>query len=488
MFIDVNKYKYLDCDSDMINAAIADAARTGSMVVISKVNERTGKDVWDITKTIVLPSNTTLIFNNCHLRLGDGAVCRMFVNENYDLPLTKENMQQNITIKGIGNALLDGGIHNGIYEKNGIVRKVPQKSDHHATNNCMMYFKNVENLVVEGLHIKNQRYWGLALCMVSYSRISNMRFSSESNVPNQDGIDILVGCHDMIVENVSGCVGDNLISVCAITVTDNYDSITDRSIGDIRNITIRNVMGYGVGGCALIRILNHDGYKLYNVRIDNVIETSPWSDQDAGVAQNPDLLIKTDENGNIIPWKKIIPGECGYRIEAAILIGESYWYSKSKAQPGDTFGISVSNVMTHSRFAVWINNTLKDSSFENIRLFGNGYMAAYFGEGEVENLRFSNISYDRDCKPLKYDEHIWIEWNKTKADGLSCVYFSGTQVKNVSFRNLNCAGGMESVFGGFGSGNVICKDVAHEQIGMFSNADGIEVIVVYEENRLYIAH
>ncbi|MBR5271089.1 MAG: hypothetical protein IKV64_02780 [Clostridia bacterium] len=119
-------------------------------------------------------------------------------------------------------------------------------------------------------------------------------------------------------------------------------------------------------------------------------------------------MIKTDNEGTIIPWKRVVPGEQGYRTEAAILIGESYWYNKSKAKPGDTFGISVSNVMTHSRFALWINNTLQDSSFDNIRVFGNGFMAVYFGEGKVENLKFSNISYDRDCKPLQGDEHIYI--------------------------------------------------------------------------------
>ncbi|MBR5271088.1 MAG: hypothetical protein IKV64_02775, partial [Clostridia bacterium] len=53
-------------------------------------------------------------------------------------PLNKKNRQKNITVKGIGGALLDGGVHNGIYEKNGIVRKVPQKTDYKATQNTMM--------------------------------------------------------------------------------------------------------------------------------------------------------------------------------------------------------------------------------------------------------------------------------------------------------------------------------------------------------------
>lgn len=459
MYINVNEYSHLSCDSDMINTAITDAAKYGKAVLIPKFNKRTGENVWNIEKSIVLKDETTVILNNCHLRQADGAACRMFVNENYNLSLTKENKNHHITVKGIGSAVLDGGIHNGIYEKNGIARKVPQKTEIPANENCMMYFKNVENLVVEGLYIKNQRYWGIALSMVSYSRISNIRFSSESNVPNQDGVDILTGCHDIIAENITGCTGDNLIAICAICVTDNYE-LDEISDGDIKNITVRNVMGYGVGGCSLIRILNHDGFKIYNVRIDNVIETSPWSETDAPVAQNPDLVINTDEDGNIIPWKRLVPGEKGYRIDATIIVGESYWFNKSKAKHGDTFGISVSNVMSHSRFAVWINNTLLDSSFDNIRLFGNGFMAAYFGEGEVENVRFSNISYDRECKPLKEDESIYIEWNNTKSEGLSAIYFNGTNVKNVLFDSLKLNENLTSVAGGYGRGEITLNSVS----------------------------
>ena len=456
MFLNVNEYKHLECDSDMINAAIEAARENGKIVVIPRFNERTGLEIWDITKTIFLYSDITLIINNAHLRMNDNAVCRMFANRGVYLPLSPENRQKNITVKGIGEALLDGGKHSGIYEKNGIARKVPQKTDHLPTENAMMSFKNVDNLVVEGLHIKNQRYWGLTNGMIAHGRISNIRFSTDGNVPNQDGVDIGYGSHDMIVENITGTAGDNLVAICSITVTDPTKALEKlgKGVGDVYNITIRNIMGCSANGCALIRILNHDGNKIYNVRIDNLIETSPWSEDDWGVAPNPDLAIKTDDEGNIIPWKPLVAGEHGYRTEAAIIIGESYWYKNFKARPGDTYGISVSNVMTHSRFAVWINNTLQDSTFDNIRLFGNGYMAAYFGEGEVENLSFRNISYDKTTKPLKDDENIYIDWNQTESKGYHNIYFNGTKVKNVRFDNFRPCENMDSIVGGFGSGKL----------------------------------
>lgn len=476
MYIDVNKFIGCTGDSEMIQSAVDEARETGEQVVIPKINKRTGKDVWNIDKTIYLYDGSIIVLQNCHLRLADGAICNMFANKNARTPLAleKEGKQKNIVIKGVGKALLDGGTHNGFYENNGIARNISAFPDRHISENCMIFFQNIEHLNIDNITIKDHRYWGICLYAVSLSRISNIHYESSSNVPNQDGVDLLKGSHDVIVENITGCVGDNIVALLATDDPIYCKSGENQRDGDIYNITVRNVMAYGVGGCALIRLLNHDGYRIYNVKIDNVIETSPWSENDAPVAQNPDLVIKCDENGKIYHERHLVPGEKGYRCEAAILIGESYWYNKTKAQHGDTFGISVSNVMTHSRYAVFINNTLLDSSFDNIRLFGNGFMAAYFGEGEVENLRFSNISYDKDCKPLKEDEHVYIDWNKTKSDGFSCVYFNGTKVKNVSFEGMFCNGKTDNVFGGHGTGRVTCKNVNAGGVRL-SDAEGIDV-------------
>ena len=476
MFINVNAFKDCACDSDMIQAALDRARQTGQSVLVPKHNERTDKDIWDIGKTIYLHDESILLLQNAHLRLADGAFCNMFSNKNArtKLALTEAGKQRNITVKGIGKAVLDGGIHNGKYECNGISRKVIEGNRPDASLNCMFFMQNVENLVIDNLTVKDQRYWAFCLYTTTYSRVSNIHFISSSNVPNQDGVDLLKGCHDVIIENITGCTGDNAVALLA-TDDEIYERVVENlRDGDIYNITIRNIMVYCVNGPALIRLLNHDGFRIYNVRIDNVIETSPWSRDDSSVAPNPDLYIFNDDEGNIIYKRKFIPGEEGYRCEAAIIIGESYWYNKEKAKHGDTFGISVSNVMTHARYGIFLNNTLLDSSFENIRMFGNGFMAAYFGEGHMENVRFNNIFFDKDARPLDSDEHIYVEWNQTKSDGFSCMYFNTTELTNVSVSNMYCSGGMGSVFGGKGSGNVICQNIQHDEIPMFSMAEGVQ--------------
>ena len=94
----------------------------------------------------------------------------------------------------------------------------------------------------------------------------------------------------------------------------------------------------------------------------------------------------------------------------------------------------------------------------------------------MENVRFSNVTYDKDCRPLPDDEHIFIEWNNTRSDGYSCVYCNGTNMTNVKFQGIACYGGMDSVFGGWGSGTISCSSVYTENIAQITNMDGIKVI------------
>lgn len=454
MSINVNDYLSCATDSEMIQAALDAAREYGEEVILPKHNRRTGRDLWEISKTVLLYDDSILTLVNAHLRMADGVICRMFQNSNSEAWERGEHpeIQRNITLRGIGRCVLDGGVHNGLYEVNGIARTFSAFPEHKTSENVTVWFYGAEFVTVENLTFKNHRYWACLLHHVAYSRVSNVRLESDSNVPNQDGVDLSKGCHDVIIENITGCTGDNIVALNLLGYEP--DGTIGGREGDTHDVTIRNVICHGVGGCALIRLLNHDGYRLYNIHIDNVMETSPWSPQDSSVAPNPDLNLRSNDRGEIVRLRQLTPGEEGYRCEAAILIGESYWFAKSKAQPGDTYGISVSNVSTHARFAVWLNNTVQNSSFKNIRLLGNGFMAVYFGEGVMENLHFSGIYYDSDCRPLACDEVIDIPWNNTHSEGFSCVYLHGTALKNVWFSDMHCAAGFRSVVGGSGSGSI----------------------------------
>ena len=67
--------------ADYIDAEIAKAIEDGC---------RTAKitGCWEIDRAVRLPSNITLILENCHLRMADGVFSNMFLNEHYGTEIT----------------------------------------------------------------------------------------------------------------------------------------------------------------------------------------------------------------------------------------------------------------------------------------------------------------------------------------------------------------------------------------------------------------
>ena len=128
-------------DAEQIQNAIAEAKSNGTnRVVISRHNDRTGADIWNIDRTVFLPDDIELLIDNAHLRLADGAFCNMFSNENItkDISHTTAGEQKNITLRGIGNAILDGGTYNGLSEKNSLQDGRP----HISVNTTLLFFNN----------------------------------------------------------------------------------------------------------------------------------------------------------------------------------------------------------------------------------------------------------------------------------------------------------------------------------------------------------
>ena len=152
-------------DSGRIQKAIIEAKRSGcNQVIIPRMNEATGKSIWIIDETILLPSDITIIFDNCHLRMADGVMCQMFRNENAleEVGQTVEGRQEHIHLIGRGNALLDGGEDNGLREKTCCRNGLP-----HVLHNLTIFFRNVHHFSIENLTVRDQRWWGITFIYAS---------------------------------------------------------------------------------------------------------------------------------------------------------------------------------------------------------------------------------------------------------------------------------------------------------------------------------
>ena len=355
-------------DSGCIQAAVDEAARNGcNHVVIPAYNKRTGQYLWEICATIRLPSHMFVEIDNAHLRMADGVMCRMFQNSNADAQVGKlpEGEQEDIVIQGCGRALLDGGKHNGLREDTYGKDGMPN-----IYNNLTVYLHNVRNFKIDGLTIRDQRWWAIAMVFASEGIVSNLRFeitdkawrkghplNPEHPWRNQDGIDLRVGCHDIQIFNITGETGDDVIALTALAEQGTNPNRTEdvyychHLSPDIYNVSIRNVHAFN-NHCAVVRLLCHFGNKIYNISMDGIFDTTP--------EQNP---IAVSE---------------GQRTACVIKLGENGYHRNDPAlgcKHGQMHNIRVSNVFSNALSAVNVNCTVCDAVIRDIHVGSKGFQA-----------------------------------------------------------------------------------------------------------------
>lgn len=338
-----------ETDSKSIRAAIALAVENGTRRVrIPRQNERTGEDLWTIDETVVLPSDIEILIDDAYLVLAAGKYLNMFVTGD---PLCEEGRTaagetRNVTLHGRGQAVLDGGIYNGLSEKNSEQNGLP-----HIIKNTTLLFFNTSGLTVENLSVINQRWWGITNIFVHDAVFRNLYFCADFSridengvhhpeeepqtykevyIKNADGIDLRIGCHDVLIENFSGFTEDDTV---ALTALGNFEKrlgyTVEGASPDIHDITVKNIVTECY--CSVVRLLNDNGNKLYNVTIDGVTSLRSFQNHDTH----------------------------------AIRIGDSI-YATVPSKLGDTHHITVRNVLSRATYAIAICKGLCDSVIENV--------------------------------------------------------------------------------------------------------------------------
>ena len=155
-FYTPNDFKHLATDAEMIQAAVDAAAEAAVSVIIPKFNERTERSLWEIDKTILLHTGSDVQLDSCHIRLADDTFIHFFANDAaMGRYWRKETRQYDINITGRGMVVLDGGKHNGIFEKdftiydeNGnFVKYANPRGISNISVNRGINFRNVERIV-----------------------------------------------------------------------------------------------------------------------------------------------------------------------------------------------------------------------------------------------------------------------------------------------------------------------------------------------------
>lgn len=307
---------------------------------------------YEIEKAIVLPPHFTIILQDVYLRLKDDTFCNIFINRSSVQEVrTSEQTDYDIHIIGVGRAVLDGGKFNGLNERNAAEKGMPM------TVNNLILLTNVEVFSISGIQLRNQRWWSINLMYCRNGRISNVDICADDSIlyvegernyewgyidlankyidllRNADGIDVRVGCHDLLIENITGFTEDDTVALTGLlgNVNNKY-AVKDLS-PDIYNVIIRNVKSSS--WCANIRLLNQGGIKLYNILIDGVIDTSKDS-------------------------KHMNRGLYGVRV------GDKHLYSTRHSTPDETYNIVIKNVYSRAKQAINLAGSITDCVIQDV--------------------------------------------------------------------------------------------------------------------------
>lgn len=383
MSFTLNPNQYEGSDVQRIQQAVDAAAAGNGRVIIPRVNS--GKDapdsrVWLLDEAIRLPSDITVELDGCRIKLSDSCRDNFFRSANCGVDISPIEPGKNIHLLGRNGAVLEGADRpratgdsaKVLGERTfGTDAGVEGESQQGDWRNIGILFANIEGFSIQNLHMIDSHCWAISLEYCSRGTLRDLSFDSvgtklidgkEETILNQDGIDLRQGCHDILIENISGQTGDDLI---ALTAIDNPErqagnlNATMISAGEmestfpgIHNVIIRNVRGHCAGGHHIIRLLNTRGLPMDNILVDGLIDTSTEPDQS----------------------------------RVALKIGDKFPQYGGINPLGTTRRILVNNVISRAKFAVLVGGSLCDSSISNV-LQNGGENDPVFFESGAENLR-----------------------------------------------------------------------------------------------------
>lgn len=420
-YLSPNDKKFIgSTDSESIQNAI-DAAEKGHIrtVRIPRVCERTGKEEWIIEKSILLPSDITIILDDCHLTLKKDVYENIFRNKNLytDIQNKAEGKQKGIRIIGVGDAILDGGEGNDLLERTSLKDGRPS-----IRFNNFILLHNVDNYVLENFSCINLRWWAINQICCTHGRIENLRFFNGKLIPNQDGIDVRLGCSQIYISNITGRLGDDVIALSAFAGSkEREDFLVEGMTPDIHDITIRDVSADT--NYSLVALRNTDGAKMYRITIENI--------KDSGGIYGPRSVVR---------------------------IGENLYYRKRTSIIGETYDINVRGVYSLNRGTIFIGGALNDSHICDVYAGGTSMSAIStfaihrfleqkqlyaWGGATMENVVFDNIHYNGTAG---HCDEEWMNDPGTPYDGCALDFRRMREddyFKNVVFRDVFAREGVE---------------------------------------------
>lgn len=208
-----------------------------------------------ISDTLKIHSNQTLRLDpGSTIRLADGAKRHLISNADFDAG--NENIA---VIGGIwdgNNATQTFKYHEPDY------KRVWEPFDPNEYIGVLMQFKNIRNLTVRDLTLKDPETYGVLLGLVTGFDVENILFDYNLLKLNMDGIHLCGGCRQGRIVNLRGNTNDDMVALNA----DDW-GLAELSRGEISDVKIDGL--WCDNGYTAVRILSA-GHPVRRVHISNV--------------------------------------------------------------------------------------------------------------------------------------------------------------------------------------------------------------------------
>lgn len=383
-------------DAMAIQNAVDKAAESGiGLVVIPRWNARRQKALWDMEKAVKVPSCVTVVFLHAYLRQADFCYENMFINSRaYEAEgRCIAHEEHDIAFIGIGDAVLDGGKQNGLLEKNCNLYGLPDKR-----KNATVLFNNVRNLVLENFQIRQSRWYCTYFIHCSFCRISNLDFDNWEDCCNRDGVDIRQGCHNFLVENITGTTGDDTVALNNLGNDGNDGRYVEGKDPDTLNMVIRNIKA-DAGRWFTVRLLCQDRHLEQYFTLDTIMDSALSENQKS--------------------------------VNATIMVGSHEYHYKIPAELGDLAHLTIRDVYGRGRRVLGFGGCSDDVKASNIHGYSDiSAVVSVFRRANTRNVRISGVFQKRDQKRLWLKDVPVPEYEGTVLD-LQSLTTEGMTVEHV---------------------------------------------------------
>lgn len=290
-----------------IAAAIRYAEERDRKVVIPSLDNVANAKVWKIDSAILLPSDFTLILDNCTLKLSDQCRDNFIRTANLSVGQSTIEAYRNVHIIGLGNVLLEGADHprasGDCFKQVSTTNSTFNYSygtdeGKSGVNQFGGWLNHGINIVetagfsIENITMRNYHGHGIVMARSSAGVMRGITFDAcgyiyingqKHLIKNQDGFGIRQGCHDILIEKCTGNTGDDFIMIGEYfnddadfatgrenTVSpcgDNYRGEED----DIYNIICRDLYNVNAFQWKLIKLMASGKQKLYNCIFSDIV-------------------------------------------------------------------------------------------------------------------------------------------------------------------------------------------------------------------------